>query len=92
MYDKASYRQICQISRKRKIFIKDYTIILIFNNDHEHGHSFWRFDMTKWIHHYSDVIMGELAYQIISLTIVGSTVYSGADQREHQSSKSLAFV
>ena len=31
--------------------------------------------------HYSDVIMGAMAYQITSLTIVYSTVYSGADQR-----------
>ena len=42
--------------------------------------------------HYSDVIIGEIASQIFSLTIVYSTVYSGADQRKHQSSASLAFV
>ena len=36
--------------------------------------------------------MGEIASQITSLTIVYSTVYSGADQRKHQSSASLAFV
>ena len=42
--------------------------------------------------HYSDVIMGPMAFQITSLTIVYSTVYSGADQRKHQSSVSLAFV
>ena len=42
--------------------------------------------------HYSDVIMAAAAYQITSLTIVYSTVYSGADQRKHQSSASLAFV
>ena len=41
---------------------------------------------------YSDVIMGAMASQITSLTIVYSTVYSGADQRKHQSSASLAFV
>ena len=41
---------------------------------------------------YSDVIMGAMAYQITSLTIVYSTVYSGTDQRKHQSSVSLAFV
>ena len=41
---------------------------------------------------YIDVIMGAMAYQITSLTIVYSTVYSGADQRKHQSSASLAFV
>ena len=31
--------------------------------------------------HYTDVIMGAIAFQITSLTIVYSTVYSGADQR-----------
>ena len=33
-----------------------------------------------------------MASQITSRTIVYSTVYSGADQRKHQSSMSLAFV
>ena len=42
--------------------------------------------------HYDDVIMGMMASQITSLTIVYSTVYSGADQSKHQSSASLAFV
>ena len=43
--------------------------------------------------HYNDVIMSTIASQITSLMIVYSTVYSGADQRNHQSSSaSLAFV
>ena len=42
--------------------------------------------------HYTDVIMSVIASQITSLMIVYSTVYSGADQRKHQSSASLAFV
>ena len=42
--------------------------------------------------HYNDVIMSMIASQITNLTIVYSTVYSGADQRKHQSSASLAFV
>ena len=42
--------------------------------------------------HCSDVIMVVMASQITSLTIVYSTVYSGADQRKHQSSASLALV
>ena len=42
--------------------------------------------------HYSDAIMTTKASQITSLTIVYSTVYSGADQRKHQSSASLVFV
>ena len=44
------------------------------------------------IYHYGDVIMGIIASQITSLTIVYSTIYSGADQRKHQSSTSQAFV
>ena len=42
--------------------------------------------------HYSDIIMDVMASQITSLTIVYSTVCSDEDQREHQSSASLAFV
>ena len=41
--------------------------------------------------HYDDVIMSAMASQITSLTIVYSTVYSGADQRKHQSSALLAL-
>ena len=44
------------------------------------------------LNHYGDVIMGAIASQITSLTIVCSIVYSDADQRKHQSSASLAFV
>ena len=36
--------------------------------------------------------MSTIASQITSLTIVYSTVYSGTDQRKHQSSASLSFV
>ena len=42
--------------------------------------------------HYCDVIMGTIASKITSLAIVYSTVYSGADQRKHQSTASLVFV
>ena len=41
---------------------------------------------------YRDVIMGAMVSQITSLMAVYLTVYSGADQRKHQSSMSLAFV
>ena len=51
--------------------------------NHMNKHQWW---------HYTDVIMGAIASPITSLTIVYSTVYSDADQREHQSSASLAFV
>ena len=42
--------------------------------------------------HYSDAIIGATASQITSLTIVYATVYSGANQRKHQSSPPLASV
>ena len=42
--------------------------------------------------HYNNVIMGTMASQITNLTIVYSTVYSGADQRKHETSASLNFV
>ena len=42
--------------------------------------------------YYSNVIMNAMVLKIPSLTIVNSTVYSGANQRKHQSSASLAFV
>ena len=41
--------------------------------------------------HYNDVIIGAIASQITSLTIVYPIVYSDADQRKHRSSASLAF-
>ena len=47
---------------------------------------------SPWNPHYGYVIMGAIASQITSLTIVYSTVYSVADQRKHRSSASLAFV
>ena len=42
--------------------------------------------------HYDDVIMGMMASQITSLTVVYPTFYSGAHQSKHQSSTPLAFV
>ena len=44
--------------------------------------------------HYNDAIMiiNAMASQITSLTTVYSTVYSGTDERKHQSSMSLAFL
>ena len=44
------------------------------------------------VYHYGYVIMGAIASQITSLTIVYSTVYSDADQRKNQSAASLAFL
>ena len=64
---------------------------------HELGLHWWRQLILDWLVvqgniHYNDVIMGPMAFQITSLTIIYSAVYSGTDQRKHQSSASLAFV
>ena len=42
--------------------------------------------------HCGDVIISAIASHITSLAIVYSAFYSGADQRKHQNSASLAFV
>ena len=53
----------------------------------------FRFAKLKYIPvHYDDVIMSTLVSQITSLTVVYSIVYSGVNQRKHQSSASLTFV
>ena len=46
------------------------------------------------IHEFSfwEIMMSAITSQITSRTIVYSTVYSGADQRKHQSSASLVFL
>ena len=57
--------------------------------------SFLRLHCSCWWcqgFHYSKVIMNAMASQITGASMVCSTVCSGADQREHQSSASLAFV
>ena len=42
--------------------------------------------------HYSDIIMSVIASEITRISMVYSTVGSGADQRKHEISASLAFV
>ena len=44
------------------------------------------------LNHYSDVIMSAMASQNTGVSIFCSTVCPSADQRNHQSSASLAFV
>ena len=51
-----------------------------------------RVQYTAHLKHYNDVIMSAMASQTTSLAIVFPSVYSGADQRKHQSSASLAFA
>ena len=54
-----------------------------------HGSSVWQYLVHFY---YNGIIVGAMASQITSLTIVYSTIYSGLNQRKHQSSASLAFV
>ena len=51
-----------------------------------------RFQTSPVSLNYTVVIMGTIASQFTSLTVVYSTVYSDADQRKYQSSASLAFL
>ena len=53
---------------------------------------FARCNPISVISHYSDVIFSAMASKITGVSIVYSTVYSGAHQRKHQSWASLAFV
>ena len=46
----------------------------------------------KRFHHYSSIIMDAIAPQITGVSMVCSTICSGADRRKHQSSASLAVV
>ena len=68
---------LLRVPHVNKVFFLWYTILLF---------------IKSYSYHYGDVIMGAIASQITSLTIVYSTVFSDADQRKHQSSASLAFV
>ena len=56
------------------------------------SHSYTESVTVRILHHYTDVIMSAMASQITGVSVVYSTVCSGADQRKHQSSASLAIV
>ena len=64
-----------------------YWYIYIWNTQPWRIHTLWTDDA-----HYNGVIMSVMAFQIVGVSIVYSIIYSGADQRKHQSSTSLAFV
>ena len=84
MYDGFTTEQTNYMLEKSGSLISPWSFFIV--KSHFHWHSL----ISHW--HYCDVIMGEGASQITSLTTVYSTVYSDADQRKHQSSASLAFV
>ena len=71
-----------------------FTNTLFICNALKPRHSIVSFNLRHYdlaYHHYNDDIMSAMASQITSITIVYSTVYSGADQRKHRGSASLAF-
>ena len=78
----------CQQTRRLLFWVMNYTAPMMLNASWRLHHQF----LTITLSHYSDIIMNAMTSQITSLTIVYSTVYSGADQRKHQSFASLAFV
>ena len=82
--------EITAISPKRHCNITPRNALVSETTTGDLGISSLNFSLKQT--HYRDVIVGALASQITSLTIVYSTVYSDADQREHQSSTSLAFL
>ena len=91
-------REVGDLRRHRAhygVIVMPYKIICVIYTHPCHNfkgglaNSWWT-DMINY--HYGDVIMGTTTSQITSLTIVYSAVFSGADQRKHQSSASLAFV
>ena len=67
-----------------------YQLTLIYLSEWQSASMVWTVDcqgITRIndVIHYIDVIMTTVASQITSLTVVYSIVYSGADQRKHQS-------
>ena len=67
--------------------LRAWTVPAIYTAQHNMQH------ISKYMkRHHDDAIMSTMAYQVTGVSIVCSTVYSGADQRKHQSSASLAFV
>ena len=74
------------------------TVIIFFNNGLVNlaidGRNCWphREKSTNGLHHYRDVIVRAIASQVTGVSMVCSTVYSGAVQRKLKSSASLAFV
>ena len=83
------WRQFYFLTLLSLVYFRFYHLIYVsaFKDD-----TFECQSMTHIYTHYCDVIMGTLASQVTSLTTVYSTIHSGADQRKHQRSASLAFV
>ena len=90
-----------------KYYKSEYSLFKSASASQKHGHlkspTTWLFikenktnkqSKTRhcWPFHYSDLMMSTVASQITSVSIVCLAICSGADQRKHQISASLAFV
>ena len=74
------------MNRKDEILIlKQFPVLFETNSD-------WQLKTGSWHGHYSDAITSATASQITGASIVCFTVCTGAYERKHQSSASLAFV
>ena len=87
-----TYKSIWNIRLKNCGHFVSYTNVSVSMTPGHNGFTWWLFSNMMIKCHYSDVIMGAMASQITTVSIVYSPVYSSADQRKHQSSVSLAFV
>ena len=81
------YTLICKDSRHLNMTLIDDLVFSLFAVPHV-----LHIPAPNFVIHYGDVIMSTLASQITGVSMVCSTVCSGADQRKHESSASLAFV
>ena len=83
---------ICHKRVKYTSYPNNFAISLSFSY-HYHYYHLFSFIHTQCAHFLHDCFLCcGVASEITSLTIVYSTVHSGADQRKHQSSTSLDFV
>ena len=85
-----------KFSRRREVLCKSYMIALEIDWGYGSGDVEqlvkFQIELLKNIYYYSDVIMNAMASQITGPWIVYPTVCSGAEQRKHRSSASMAFV
>ena len=89
--DQRKHQSFASLAFVRGIHRFSYVLTFYWNNSSLSLHCS-SLKVRNTFFHYNDVIMGAMASQITSLTIIYSTVYSDADQREHQSFASMAFV
>ena len=92
-YDRSNDTRVRAMHRDRYVFYQWKYWLHVYHDTDQHIFPLGNDAVYGIVNiHYGDVIMGTIASQITSLTIVYPTVYSDADQRKHQSFATLAFV